>query len=329
MSMARREFLATAAVGATAALAGAKPPEAGPMPIVDTHQHLWDLSRFRLPWHDGASPILTRSYTPENYAEATRGLNVTRSVYMEVDVAADQKEAEVDYVANAAREAGSPIAGAVVGGAPDAQDFARYAAGLARRRPFVKGVRQVLHNPESPARRCLSDTFVANVQALGRAGLSFDLCMRPTELADARTLVERCPDVRFILDHCGNGDPRAFRPVRPNTPPAARPTHTADAWRRDITALAALPNLICKISGIVVRAPRGWDADALAPIVNHCLDAFGPDRVVFGGDWPVCLLGATYRQWVEALRAIVSNRPAEQQRKLWSENAIRHYSLGQ
>jgi L-fuconolactonase len=77
----------------------------------------------------------------------------------------------------------------------------------------------------------------------------------------------------------------------------------------------------------VARAPKGWTADDLAPIVNHCLDAFGPDRVVFGGDWPVCLLGSPLRDWITALREIIAERPAAEQRKLWSQNAIRFYGL--
>jgi L-fuconolactonase len=166
--------------------------------------------------------------------------------------------------------------------------------------------------------------FLRGVRLLGENHLSFDICIRPTELGDALRLTELCPDTRFILDHCGNADPKAFRR---NNDGGERPMHEAAAWRRDIEALARRQNLICKISGIVARAPRGWTADDLAPIVNHCLDSFGPDRVVFGGDWPVCLLGATFRQWVEALRQIVARRPADEQRKLWSENARRLYRL--
>ena len=91
--------------------------------------------------------------------------------------------------------------------------------------------------------------------------------------------------------------------------------------------LAAEANTICKISGIVANAPPDWRTEHLAPIVNHCLDVFGPDRVVFGGDWPVCLLGATFRRWVMSLKEIVSERPVEDQRKLFSENAVRFYGL--
>ncbi len=97
---------------------------------------------------------------------------------------------------------------------------------------------------------------------------------------------------------------------------------------KDIAALASCDNVICKISGVIASAPQGISpAESLAPIVNHCLDEFGPDRVVFGGDWPVCLLGGTFREWVTALRTIISQRPQADQEKLWSGNARRHYSL--
>ena len=84
-----------------------------------------------------------------------------------------------------------------------------------------------------------------------------------------------------------------------------------------MSELAKRKNVICKISGIVARAPSSeWKSEILAPIINFCLDSFGPTRVVFGGDWPVCLLGASYRRWVESLREIISTRPMDQQRQL-------------
>ena len=91
--------------------------------------------------------------------------------------------------------------------------------------------------------------------------------------------------------------------------------------------LAGKKNVVCKISGIVARAPRGWTAADLAPIVNHCLQVFGPDRVMFGSDWPVCTRGATYRQWVQALKEIVQNRGEEEKRKLFHDNAVKFYGL--
>jgi predicted TIM-barrel fold metal-dependent hydrolase len=92
-------------------------------------------------------------------------------------------------------------------------------------------------------------------------------------------------------------------------------------------ALANRPNVICKISGIIARVTPGWSAATLAPTVNHCLDVFGPDRVVFGGDWPVCTLGASYREWATALREIIAERSERDQRKLLHDNAEQFYQL--
>jgi len=85
---------------------------------------------------------------------------------------------------------------------------------------------------------------------------------------------------------------------------------------------------VCKISGIVARMPKGeWQPEQLAPVIDHCLDAFGPDRVMFASDWPVCTLGASLREWVEALKQIVSDRPPAEQRKLFHDNAVKFYRL--
>ena len=320
--MDRRTFLqSTAAVAVTALETDAQTPAPTAHPIVDTHQHLWDTTRFTLPWLEGAPETLRHNYLPADYRTATAGLDVQRAVYMEVDVAANQKMAEVEYVVGLGREANNPTRGAVVGGVIAADDFADYVRRVAAHKPFVKGVRQVLHAPSTPAGTCLGAAFVRGVRLLGENGLSFDLCMRPAELGDAIRLSEQAPDTRFILDHCGNADPRAFRRGAEN------PAHDPAAWRRSIDGLARRTNVICKISGLINRFPSGFTADDLAPVVDHCLDAFGADRVVFGGDWPVCLTGGTYRQWVEALRQIVARRPAEDQRKLWADNARRLYRL--
>lgn len=292
------------------------------MLIIDTHQHLWNLDQLRLPWLQGAPEVLRHHYRPQEYAQAIAGLNV-KAVYMEVDVDPGDHDKEADYVVGLARGGKDHTIAAVIGGRPASADFAKYverhlAGG------YVKGVRQVLHNPETARGVCLEPDFVRGITTLGKHGLSFDLCMRPGELIDGLKLSEKCPDTRFIVDHCGNADPKAFDKKLAGD---EKPEHEVDPWRRDIEALSKRPNVICKISGIVARAPRGWKPEHLAPIVNHCLDSFGPDRVVFGGDWPVCLLGSPLRDWIDALRQIVSGRNAADQKKLWSENARKFYRL--
>ena len=313
------------------------------LPIIDTHQHLWDLDRFELPWLAEA-PSLNRNYVTSDYLEATEGLNVVKTVYMEVDVTPAQHPAEAEHVIALCAAAEHPTAGAVIGGAMMSGAFGGYIRRFAGS-PVIKGVRQVLHGPGTPAGTCLAPQFVENVRLLGELGLSFDLCMRPSELGDGVTLAQTCPETRFVLDHCGNGDPYLISGELPGdsggdgdgfnlTIADHRDRddpfwHDAQQWRDGIAALAALPNTICKISGIVARTRPGWTAADLAPAVNHCLDSFGPDRVVFGGDWPVCTLGAeaTYRSWAEALRAIIAGRSETEQRKLLHDNAAAFYAL--
>lgn len=311
----RRRFLgrvaALAAVGSSLSAAGVE-PEGGPIPIIDTHQHLWDLKKFRLPWLAGARP-LARDFLMDDYLKAAEGLGIVKTVYMEVDVEPSQKREEADHVIDLCRRRVGPLAGAVISGKPSdagfGDDLARF-EGVAA----VKGLRQVLHGEGTPPGYCLDPDFVRGIRLLGERGLSFDITMRAAELGDARRLAEACPDTSFILDHCGGASVRA---------------KDLSGWKADIDRLAGRPNVACKISGIVASAaPDPWTAADLAPIVNHALSAFGPDRVVFGGDWPVCTLAATLRQWVEALREIVAERPEIERRKLFHDNALRIYRLG-
>lgn len=293
--------------------ATAAEPESAPamFKVVDSHQHLWDLSRFNLPWTAG-SPKLARNFSLADYREATAGIPIVKSVYLEVDVEPSQQQAEADWIAGVCREGNSRVAAAVISGRPASENFGKYAAQF-KGHPSIRGVRQVLHGPSTPRGYCLQKPFVAGIQRLGELGLSFDLCMRAAELPDAGQLIDACPDTRFILDHCGNADIRS---------------QDLTAWRRDIADVAKRKNVVVKVSGIIANATPGkWSIDDLAPVVNHTLDVFGPDRVMFGGDWPVCNLGASYRQWYDALRSIVGERSASEQQRLFHDNAVRHYRL--
>ena len=324
--MNRRQFLQSAG---SAALASAATSCASLQPgaprdlIIDTHQHLWDLTQVQPPWLQGAPEILRRSYTNDDYAKAIAGLNV-RSIYMEVDVATTDHIKEADTVMAQCRAKNTPMIGATIGGRPDASDFSAYVKRYSGT-SCIKGLRQVLHVESTPPGHCLTAKFMEGVRALGERGLNFELTLRPTELLDAAKLAEQCPDTSFVLDHCGNGDPKAFNP---KLGPGLKRGCTVEEWKRGVDELAKRPNVWCKISGLVAFVPPGeWRAEDLAPVVNHCLDAFGPDRVFFGGDWPVCLLGSPLRGWVEALTQIVAARSATHQRKLWSGNAIQFYRL--
>jgi predicted TIM-barrel fold metal-dependent hydrolase len=205
----------------------------------------------------------------------------------------------------------------VISGRPAADGFPGYVEQFKGSR-YIKGIRQVLHGQNTPAGYCLDPKFIRGIERLGEFGLRFDLCLRTSELADGGKLIDACPNTSFILDHCGN--------AKVHGPDGKAPDRTS--WQRDIAALAKRPNVVCKVSGIVNSATQGgWGPADLAPIVNHVVDTFGPDRVMFASDWPVCTTVASLAEWVESLRAIVRERPADQQRKLFHDNAMRVYGL--
>lgn len=304
----RRTFLA-----ATAALPFAQSLQADAFPpIIDTHQHLWDRKKLQLDWISKGS-VLDRDFLPADYAQATAGLGVVQAVYMEVDVTPSQQTLEAKEITALCRSGSGPTRAAIISGRPASEKFSEYLDQF-RSVKEIKGLRQVLHAQSTPPGYCLSPEFIRGIRELGKRGLSFDLCMRSPELGDGVKLVKACPDTRFILDHCGNPDVKQM--------PTAQ-------WLRAIEELAAQPNVAGKISGVIAGSdPAKPAVDQLAPFVNHMWNCFGPDRVVFGGDWPVCLLGGSYAKWVETLREIARDRSKADQQKLFHDNALRVYHLG-
>jgi L-fuconolactonase len=308
--MNRRQFVAsTLAAGVVAVGASAKDEER--LPIVDTHQHLWDLKKFRLAWIEKGSH-LDHSFLMSDYLKEADGLNIVKTIYMEVDLDRAQQDQEAEYVIGLCQKGDNPMAAGVISGRPASDGFPKYIRRY-KDSKYIKGVRQVLHGPSTPAGYCLDKKFIASVRLLGELGLRFDLCMRPEELLDAAKLIDACPETRFVLDHCGNAKVQA---------------KDRRQWEKDIAAVAKRKNVVGKVSGIVAGAkPKEWKPEDLAPIIKHTLEVFGPERVMFGGDWPVCTRTATLRQWVEALRTIVSERPRAEQKKLFHDNAMAFYNL--
>lgn len=279
------------------------------MRIVDTHQHLWDLDRFRYGWVS-SQPSLNRSFGMPDYLAATEGLNVLQSIHVEADVDEPYMLDETRYVLALADEPDNPLQGVVACARPEHKDFRHYIEKIAGH-PNLKGIRRILHT--QPDELGQDATFRENVRALSQYGLSFDICVLERQLPIAVKLVELCPDVRFILDHCGVPQVKEKR---------------LDPWRSHIAEIARYPNLACKISGVVAYAdPRNWTADDLRPYIEHVIECFGWDRVMFGSDWPVCTLSASYKQWVEALQSITHGAGDDNERKLFYDNAIRVYRL--
>ena len=277
--------------------------------IVDAHQHLWDLDLFHYAWLKGL-PVLNRSFRMNDYCDATTGLGIEKSVHLEADVDEPFMVEETKHVLRLADRSDNPLEGVVACGRPESKEFKTYLERILGHAK-LKGIRRILHT--QPDDLGQSETFIENVNSLAGYGLSFDLCVLARQLPLAIRLVSRCPEVTLILDHCGVPQVRE---------------KILDPWRANIHAIAKFPNVFCKISGLVAYAdPRHWTAEDLRPYVDHAIECFGWDRVMFGSDWPVCTLSASYRQWVDALVSLTRGAGDVNQKKLFQENAIRIYRL--
>lgn len=273
------------------------------MRILDTHLHLVYLDKFSYPWLNSV-PALNRQWDIESYFAEAAGLGVEAALHMEVDVLEPQAEDETRFALGLPR-----IVGAIAQAHPEKLDFPEHLERLAAL-TGTKGVRRLLQS--DPDELSADDFFRANVRRLAGHNMTFDLCVQAKQLPVARALAAACPDVQFVLDHCGN--------------PLIASGDLA-AWRRDIAALAELPNVAGKISGIVNHAPKVWDAQTLRPGVEHMIESFGWDRVVWGSDRPVFTLNGTLTQWVNAAKTIVSGASVAEQEQLFWRNAERIYRV--
>jgi len=181
-----------------------------------------------------------------------------------------------------------------------------------RARPLVRGIRHLIQTEADPG-FCVRPEFVAGVRRAGELGLSFDLCVRHHQLPAVIELVRACPRTSFVLDHLGKPDIR---------------TGVLDPWRDDIARLGALPNVHCKISGLVTEADLAcWTLADLRPYLEQVMGVFGPERLMFGSDWPVVKLASGYSTWVRTARALLASHSRAAQTAIFDDNARRFYRL--
>ena len=282
------------------------------MRVVDGHLHLWDPEVLTYEWLDG--PLL-RSFGPDELdaalaeaPDADYGF-----VFVQAECAPEQSLAEVDWVASLAGRV--PLRG-IVARAP-LEDLIATDALLAELsvRPLVVGVRRLLQS--EPDGFSAAPRFRAAARAVAAAGLSFDACVRWTQLPDVVELADAVPDLTIVLDHLGKpevGSPEAADPAD-GTP-----------WAESLRDLALRPNVVCKLSGLPAESSGEWTDAQLRPFLDVALDAFGPDRLLFGSDWPV---SGPYDRWAETVTTWLEDRVGEHhQRAVLAGNAERVYRLG-
>jgi predicted TIM-barrel fold metal-dependent hydrolase len=279
------------------------------IPLLDTHQHLVYADRWPYSWTADIPALAAKSFTYDDYLRAIGGAGISAVVFMETSPDDPHWSEETRHIAELAAAPDSLIAGMIVNCRPEDEGFEEYLETLSGM-PIV-GLRRILHvMPDEVSRQ---PHFVRNVRLLAARGLTFDICMLQRQLPLAADLARACPDVQFILDHCGVPDIAGGA--------------LAD-WRKKIASVAALPNVACKISGIMAYCrPGEATADAVRPYIEHCLDVFGWDRVVWGSDWPVCLINVLLVRWAAITRELIAGESDENQRKLCYANAVRLYRL--
>jgi L-fuconolactonase len=278
-------------------------------PIVDTHVHLWDPNNIRYPWLDNI-PSLNKPYLLEDFNRVTGPVRVDKIVFLQCDCEFSQFMAEAEWVTGLAAQ--DPRIEGMVPWAPlEKGDKARADLEKLAENKLVKGVRRLIQS--EPVEFCLQPDFVKGVQALADYNLSFDICIYHIHLVNIVQMVKQCPNVNFILDHIGKPDIK---------------NQLFEPWQVEIKRLSELPNVWCKVSGLVTEADREkWTKEDLKPYIDHVISCFGFDRVIYGGDWPVATLASDYPRWVETLLWAVEGATVAELRKLFRENAISFYKL--
>jgi L-fuconolactonase len=278
--------------------------------LVDSHVHWWKPAQFRYAWLDEL-PALNRTFLPADYAAASGMAKVNKLIFVECGCEPSQSLAEVDWVSGLA-ESERRLKGIVAHAALEKNETVRADLEKLASRPLVKGVRRNLQG-ERDLEFCLQPDFVTGVSLLANFGFTFDLCVRREQLRSIADLVRRVPKVTFVLDHFGKPDVRGKK---------------TGLWAADLKTLAALPNVVCKISGLTTEADwNHWQPSDLKFYFGWALECFGFDRVLFGGDWPVATLATSYDRWVQTVQDFLSFARDVDQIKLFQTNAERIYRV--
>ena len=277
--------------------------------IVDAHHHFWDPATADYPWLTDELAVIRRAFGPDDLAPLLRATGIDATVLVQTR---SSLEETVDFLAVASR---TPWVRGVVGWV-DLSDpaidaaLARLQEGAGGER--LVGIRHQAHDELDPD-WLLRDDVVRGIEAVGRAGLAYDLLVRPRELPAALTLARRLPDVRFVVDHIAK-------------PPIA--SGELEPWAAGMSEFRELEHVACKLSGMVTEADWStWTSGDLQPYVDHVLDVFGPERLLFGSDWPVCVLAATYEQVVNAAQQALVGLTDEERAAVFGATAARIYGL--
>ncbi len=273
---------------------------------LDAHQHFWKYNPSRDTWITEQMAVLKRDYCPGDVRPEMTASGIDGAIAVQ----ADQSEAETNFLLELAEQ--NPWIAGVVGWVDLASDSINQRLESFSRFEKLRGLRHVVQS-EPDDRFLLRPEIMHGIRSVGEFDRTFDLLIYPSQLPAALELVSRLPDQRFVLDHIAK--------------PPIESGITA-GWREGMFELAQNPNVFCKVSGMVTEANwKNWEPAHFAPYLDVVFEAFSADRLIFGSDWPVCLLAASYRQVVELVSGYLKQLPADTHEKVFGENAMRCYGL--
>jgi L-fuconolactonase len=275
-------------------------------PVVDSHQHFWDLQKFSYPWMSDEMQVLKRNYLPADLQPLLDQAGVDCSVVVQAQHNLDESRWVLDMAADNAR-----IAGHVGWLDLCSPDLEQQIAEFKPQAKFV-GVRHVVHD-EPDERWLLRDDVVRGLNLLAQHQLPYDLLLFPVHLKHIPELIRRVPDLPMVIDHLSK-------------PLIAK--GEMEPWRKDLAAVAQYPQICCKVSGMITEADhKQWQPADLVPYIDVALELFGPERLMYGSDWPVCRLAGEYQQVIDAARNGLSQLSSSEQAAVFGENAVRFYGL--
>ncbi len=273
---------------------------------LDSHQHFWRYNPVKYSWIDDNMSVLKRDYLPAELGKLLQEHQVNGSIAVQ----ADQSEDETLFLLNLSNKFDfiKGVVGWIDLQSPALEERLDYFSTYSK----LKGFRHIVQS-EPDDSFLLRDTFMKGISQLEKLGYTYDILIYPRQLQSTLLFVKQFPNQKFVVDHIAKPDIKGGR---------------FEQWAESITELSSYPNVFCKVSGMVTEADwKNWTYEDLVPYLKHIFDSFGPERIMFGSDWPVCLLAASYHQVKEIFDTVVSDLPLEQQKLVWGGNAIRFYNL--
>jgi L-fuconolactonase len=273
---------------------------------IDSHQHFWKYNPVRDQWITDEMAALKRDFLPEDLLPELRANQMDGSVAVQ----ADQSEAETQFLLELAKQ-NSFISGVVGWIDLRADNVAERLAAFSQNKK-LRGFRHIVQ-AEFDDRFMLQPHFLRGIGCLGEFGLTYDILIYPRQLPGAIELVARYPNQAFVIDHIAKPEIKAKR-TRP--------------WAQQMREIARNPNVYCKVSALLTEADwKNWQTDDFKPYLDTVFEVFGSDRIMFGSDWPVCLLAGSYSQVVQLIADYTKNLSPSDKQKIFGLNAVRFYGI--